>query len=62
MNGLLVKYVCIWNDDEIQADEPDFSGGPNESVSLRVAQRNYSEIGVFHIYAGEKKPICCIEI
>jgi len=62
VNGLLVKYVCIWNDDEIQADEPDFSGGPNKGVSLRVAQRNYSEIGVFHIYAGEKKPICCIEI
>jgi len=47
--------VCIWNDDEIQADEPDFSGGPNKGVSLRAAQRNYSEIGVCSIYMLERK-------
>ncbi|MEM5014561.1 CPCC family cysteine-rich protein [Niallia taxi] len=47
--------VCIWNDDEIQADKPDFKGGPNKGVSLREAQKNFKEIGVCSIYMLERK-------
>lgn len=47
--------VCIWNDDEIQSDDPDFKSGPNKGVSLREAQKNFIEIGVCSIYMLERK-------
>ena len=36
--------VCFWEDDPVQAEDPDFSGGANE-LNLREAQENYLEIG-----------------
>jgi hypothetical protein len=36
--------VCWWEDDEVQARDPDYSGGANE-VSLRQAQANFRSIG-----------------
>ena len=34
--------ICFWEDDDIQFDDVDFAGGAND-VSLRQAQKNYSE-------------------
>lgn len=36
--------ICFWEDDDIQFDDADFSGGAND-VSLRQAQKNYSQFG-----------------
>ena len=36
--------ICDWEDDNIQFDDPDYSGGANE-VSLRQAQKNFIEFG-----------------
>lgn len=36
--------VCFWEDDPVQAADPDYSGGANR-VSLRQAQANFSEMG-----------------
>ena len=37
--------ICLWEDDPVQFDDPDYVGGAN-SVSLRQAQRNFLEFGV----------------
>ncbi len=37
--------VCGWEDDEVQFNDPAFSGGAN-SVSLNDAQSNYKDYGV----------------
>ena len=36
--------VCFWEDDGVQLDDPDYSGGANVP-SLREAQRNYEAYG-----------------
>lgn len=36
--------ICFWEDDDIQFDDVDFAGGAND-ISLRQAQKNYSEFG-----------------
>ena len=36
--------ICYWEDDNVQFDDPDFSGGANR-VSLRQAQGNFLEFG-----------------
>lgn len=36
--------ICFWEDDGIQFDDPDYSGGANK-VSLREAQLNFKRIG-----------------
>jgi hypothetical protein len=36
--------VCFWEDDPVQNDDPQYSGGAN-SVSLEEARRNYVERG-----------------
>lgn len=35
-----VCSVCDWEDDDIQFDDPDFSGGANE-LSLNEAKKQY---------------------
>ena len=36
--------VCYWEDDPVQAKEPDYAGGAND-VSLNEARRNYRQLG-----------------
>ncbi|MEO8277579.1 MAG: CPCC family cysteine-rich protein [Thermoanaerobaculia bacterium] len=36
--------VCFWEDDNVQADDPDFPGGAN-APSLRQAQVNFRSFG-----------------
>ncbi len=36
--------VCYWEDDNIQADDPDYKGGAN-SISLNEARNNYRKLG-----------------
>jgi hypothetical protein len=36
--------ICFWEDDGVQYKDPDYRGGANH-VSLREAQRNFSEYG-----------------
>ena len=36
--------ICFWEDDGIQFNDPDYSGGANK-VSLREAQLNFKKIG-----------------
>ncbi|RYZ90803.1 MAG: hydrolase [Proteobacteria bacterium] len=36
--------VCVWEDDNVQRDLPDFRGGANV-VSLNEARRNYLDFG-----------------
>lgn len=36
--------ICFWEADGVQLDDPNYEGGAN-SVSLRQAQRNFSEFG-----------------
>ncbi len=36
--------VCFWEDDEVQADDPDFEGGANDS-SLNQARKNFKAFG-----------------
>jgi rubredoxin len=36
--------VCFWEDDPVQAQDPDFEGGAN-SVSMNVAKRNFRSFG-----------------
>lgn len=36
--------VCFWEDDEVQGEDPDFSGGANDP-SLNEARKNYNEFG-----------------
>ncbi|MEK4905585.1 CPCC family cysteine-rich protein [Niallia sp. FSL M8-0099] len=44
-NDWEIYVVCKWEDDSLQADEPDLAGGANQE-SLREAQKNFLEIGV----------------
>lgn len=36
--------VCWWEDDEVQARDPNYAGGANK-VSLRQAQENFRRFG-----------------
>ena len=36
--------ICFWEDDGVQLNNPNYEGGAN-AVSLRQAQRNFSEFG-----------------
>ena len=36
--------VCGWEDDPVQAEDPDYAGGANE-VSLNEARKNYRSFG-----------------
>jgi hypothetical protein len=36
--------ICLWEDDQIQFQDPDYRGGAN-SVSLREAQDNFRRFG-----------------
>lgn len=36
--------VCMWEDDPVQYEDPDYHGGAN-NVSLREAQNNFREFG-----------------
>jgi hypothetical protein len=36
--------VCWWEDDEVQARDPDYGGGANR-VSLRQARENFRHFG-----------------
>ncbi len=36
--------VCYWEDDNVQSDNPNFSGGANK-VSLKKARENFKEYG-----------------
>ncbi|WP_221392974.1 CPCC family cysteine-rich protein [Dyadobacter sp. NIV53] len=36
--------VCFWEDDPIQADDPNYEGGANR-VSLKQGQKNFAEFG-----------------
>jgi len=44
--------VCYWEDDQVQHDDPDFSGGANK-VSLAQARKNFASFGAVDI---EMKP------
>jgi len=46
LNSWEICVVCRWEDDPLQSDEPDFAGGANVE-SLREAQRNWKEFGVY---------------
>jgi hypothetical protein len=39
-----ICQVCWWEDDEVQARDPDYAGGAN-TVSLRTARENYHAFG-----------------
>lgn len=36
--------VCLWEDDLVQLDDPDYAGGAN-SVSLNQARKNFKKWG-----------------
>lgn len=36
--------VCMWEDDDIQHDNPDFAGGANK-MSLNEAKSNFAKMG-----------------
>jgi hypothetical protein len=38
--------ICFWEDDQVQSDDPDYSGGANR-LSLSEAQKNYARFGAF---------------
>ena len=44
--------VCVWEDDEIQFDDPTYSGGANPD-SLMEAQKNFIRKGL-HGHGAEK--------
>jgi len=47
--------VCLWEDDEVQFDEPDFAGGANK-VSLNEARKNFRRYGVSDPrFSGEQR-------
>ncbi|WP_091358719.1 CPCC family cysteine-rich protein [Amphritea atlantica] len=39
--------VCYWEDDNVQYDDPNFSGGANKE-SLNQARSNYKEFGAIN--------------
>src|SRR5205814_8326840 len=36
--------ICFWEDDNVQFEDPDFTGGANR-VSLKEAQKNFGDFG-----------------
>jgi hypothetical protein len=36
--------ICFWEDDNVQYDDPDYTGGANQ-VSLNQARKNYQDFG-----------------
>ncbi|MBX7094483.1 MAG: hydrolase [Flavobacteriales bacterium] len=36
--------ICFWEDDPIQSEDPNYSGGAND-ISLKDAQRNFNLFG-----------------
>ena len=55
--------VCLWEDDNVQFDDPDYDGGAN-AVSLNKARENYKRIGAIstdsleHVRKPHKDEIC----
>ncbi len=49
--------ICSWENDLIQKDDPDYSGGAN-GPSLKEAQRNFKEFGAVEkrLISQVKKP------
>jgi len=47
--GYDICPVCFWEDDNVQAEDPDYAGGANH-VSLNEARRNFGAFG-----ASEKR-------
>ena len=48
--------VCLWEDDEVQAENPDFDGGANDP-SLNDARENFLRYGVCDPeLAGDERP------
>ena len=43
-NSFEICDVCFWQDDGVQADNPDYLGGPNH-ISLNQARQNYKSFG-----------------
>ncbi|MCQ2546441.1 MAG: hypothetical protein MJ161_02685 [Clostridia bacterium] len=41
-NSFEICPVCGWEDDRVQKEDPDYSGGANE-MSLNEARQKYSE-------------------
>ena len=50
--------ICFWDDNLVQATDPNYEGGPNE-VSLIQAQRNFREFGACEkdMIKNVRKPI-----
>lgn len=40
--------VCFWEDDPLQSEDEDYSGGANE-ISLKEARANYSKFGAMSV-------------
>ena len=49
-----ICQVCDWEDDNVQAKDPDFSGGANEP-SLNEAKKNFKEIGASDEKAAKRR-------
>ena len=48
--------VCFWEDDNVQARDPEFAGGANE-VSLNDARENFRRVGVSEErFIGDVRP------
>lgn len=46
--------VCAWQEDIVQREDPDFTGGPNLGISLNQARKNYALYGVSNLKFLEK--------
>ena len=44
----IICPTCFWHDDYVQFNDPDYGGGANK-VSLRQAQKNFSEFGACEV-------------
>lgn len=48
--------VCYWEDDNVQYDDPNYSGGANK-VSLSKARENFSNLGaISQEYVARVRP------
>ena len=48
-NTFEICPVCFWEDDgQDDIDADDIKGGPNRSLSLTAARRNFRTFGAFH--------------
>lgn len=56
-NNFEICPYCMWENDGVQHDDPDYAGGAND-ISLNEARKDYKVTGTIYAEKSIKCPVC----